>query len=326
MNTSFHGDLRVRLRPPGRCRRSPSATAVGDDVSVVDRRLRPEHAFPCRVGHEAVHGAPRAAACSTSTSRPASGRPTFEIRHLLSHTSGFDCELPERDLARFGSGDGALPAVVDELPARAPVRRRRGGVVVREHRLLARRAPRGGACGVDVRGRAHRARPCARSGSRRRRSASPTSPAPGRDARRRAVPPRAAAVRRARLDRRRIVPLRPSGCSREPSFAQMRTVHGKPIGGVYGLGLFGERVGGVEVWGHSGSYGGFQSSLLVVPDATARVRRPDELGLRCEGAVRGRERVLRTRCSARAAACSSFVELPQEQLDALRRDATRTAT
>ncbi len=49
----------------------------------------------------------------------------------------------------------------------------------------------------------------------------------------------------------------------------MRIVHGKPPAGVYGLGLFGERVGGVEVWGHSGSYGGFQSSLLVVPDRHA---------------------------------------------------------
>jgi UDP-N-acetylglucosamine 1-carboxyvinyltransferase len=31
--------------------------------------------------------------------------------------SGFDCELAERDLARFGHGDGALAAVVEELPA-----------------------------------------------------------------------------------------------------------------------------------------------------------------------------------------------------------------
>jgi CubicO group peptidase (beta-lactamase class C family) len=54
-----------------------------------------------------------------------------------------------------------------------------------------------------------------------------------------------------------------------PDFARMRVVHGKPPGGVYGLGLFGERVGGVEVWGHSGSWGGFQTSLLVVPDRDA---------------------------------------------------------
>jgi CubicO group peptidase (beta-lactamase class C family) len=54
-----------------------------------------------------------------------------------------------------------------------------------------------------------------------------------------------------------------------PASARLRIVHGKPPGGVYGLGLFGERVGGVEVWGHPGSYGGFESSLLVIPDRDA---------------------------------------------------------
>jgi hypothetical protein len=33
--------------------------------------------------------------------------------------------------------------------------------------------------------------------------------------------------------------------------------------------LFGERIGGVDVWGHSGSWGGFQSSLLLIPDRDA---------------------------------------------------------
>src|SRR2546429_277172 len=37
------------------------------------------------------------------------------VRHLLSHTSGYDCELG--DLGRFGDGDDALEAVVTELPA-----------------------------------------------------------------------------------------------------------------------------------------------------------------------------------------------------------------
>jgi len=55
----------------------------------------------------------------------------------------------------------------------------------------------------------------------------------------------------------------------QPGGARLRIVHGKPIGGVYGLGLFGERVGGVEVWGHGGSWGGYQSSFLVVPDMDA---------------------------------------------------------
>src|SRR6478672_2087721 len=37
------------------------------------------------------------------------------IRHLLSHTSGYDCECG--DLSRFGDGDDALAAVVAELPS-----------------------------------------------------------------------------------------------------------------------------------------------------------------------------------------------------------------
>src|SRR5512133_1704796 len=38
------------------------------------------------------------------------------VRHLLSHTSGFDCELAERDLTRFGDGEDALARCVAELP------------------------------------------------------------------------------------------------------------------------------------------------------------------------------------------------------------------
>src|ERR1043166_864329 len=47
-------------------------------------------------------------------------QPDVRVRHLLSHTSGYDCELPEPDLARFGDGDDALTAAVEEL---ATVRR-----------------------------------------------------------------------------------------------------------------------------------------------------------------------------------------------------------
>jgi len=50
---------------------------------------------------------------------------------------------------------------------------------------------------------------------------------------------------------------------------RLRIVHAKAVGGVYGLGLHGQRVGGVEVWGHGGSWGGYQSSLLTVPDRDA---------------------------------------------------------
>ena len=50
---------------------------------------------------------------------------------------------------------------------------------------------------------------------------------------------------------------------------RLRIVHGKPVAGVYGLGLSGERVDRVEVWGHGGSWGGYQTSLLIVPERDA---------------------------------------------------------
>ena len=41
--------------------------------------------------------------------------PDVRVRHLLSHTSGYDGECG--DLSRFGEGDDALAAVVAELPS-----------------------------------------------------------------------------------------------------------------------------------------------------------------------------------------------------------------
>ena len=100
----------------------------------------------------------------------------------------------------------------------------------------------------------------------------------------------------------------------EPSFGQMRSVRGKPIGGVYGLGLFGERVGGVEVWGHTGSYGGFQSSLLVLPDAGAVF-----VGLTNSGngakALYDMENAFFDAVLGGRRRGASFVELPPDQLE-----------
>ena len=61
----------------------------------------------------------------------------------------------------------------------------------------------------------------------------------------------------------------------DPGSARLRVPLGQPTSGVYGLGLGGERVGGVEVWGHSGSYGGFQSSFRLSPNGTP-CSRPDQ--------------------------------------------------
>jgi CubicO group peptidase (beta-lactamase class C family) len=189
------------------------------------------------------------------------------VRHLLAHVSGFDCELPDGDLSRLGAGDDALPAAVAELPS---VRRFVGvdeiwsyantGYWLAGH-LAAARA---GATYED----ALTTRVLEPFGLGATSFGEPDLAGTGVGAMDGPYP-------RAR---------RPSGglvanaadllrfgqqLLSQPTFAAMRRPYGKTIGGVYGLGLFGERVGEVEVWGHSGSYGGFQSQLLLVPDAGA---------------------------------------------------------
>jgi CubicO group peptidase (beta-lactamase class C family) len=188
------------------------------------------------------------------------------VRHVLSNTSGYGHELAEPGQARFGEGDDALARCVAELPSverpvgageiwsyantgfwlAAHLAAERAGVVYED--LLAERVLRPlGLEGMSF--------------------GEPDLPGSGPGAELGAYP-------RAR---------RPSGGLvatvddvlalgrhiASPACASMRVVHGKPVGGVYGLGLFGERVNGVDVWGHSGSYGGFQSSLLTVPSHDA---------------------------------------------------------
>jgi CubicO group peptidase (beta-lactamase class C family) len=183
------------------------------------------------------------------------------VRHLLSHTSGYDCECG--DLARFGTGDAALAAVVAELPG---VRRFLGverawsyantGYWLAAH-LAAVRA--GSTFEEALTGRV-----LAPAGLEATSFGEPAlagtgsawSPEPYPRARR----PSGGLVSNVpdllRFGRWHLA---------QAETAQMRVPHGQPPGGVYGLGLFGERVGGVEVWGHRGSYGGFQASLLLVP-------------------------------------------------------------
>jgi CubicO group peptidase (beta-lactamase class C family) len=184
------------------------------------------------------------------------------IRHLLAHTSGFDCELPIRDGARFGDGDDALALAVAELPA---VHRffavdeiwsyANTGYWLAGH-LASQR--------VDS---SYEDALCehvlAPSGLESTSFDAPDLRGDG------TLYPRAR---------------RPSGGLTstvgdllryarwhlgQPSSAAMRVVAGKPARGVYGLGLSGERVAGVEVWGHTGNWGGFQSSLLTIPDRGA---------------------------------------------------------
>ncbi|HEV8459553.1 MAG TPA: serine hydrolase domain-containing protein [Gaiellaceae bacterium] len=189
------------------------------------------------------------------------------VRHLLSHTSGFDCELPEADLVRFGDGDEALAGAIAELPG---VRRWLGVEQVWSYAntgywlagFLA--AAAAGSSYEDA----------LTEHVIRRAGLESTSFGPAD------LPGSGAGVVEGDYPRAR----RPSGglSSNVPDLlqfgrwhlaqangARMRIVHGRPVAGVYGLGLFGERVAGVEVWGHSGSWGGYQASFLVVPDMDA---------------------------------------------------------
>lgn len=187
------------------------------------------------------------------------------IRHLLSHTSGYDCECG--DLARFGAADDALAGVVAELPG---VRRFLGveqawsyansGYWLAGH-LAAEHA---GETFED----ALAARVLRPAGLEATSFGEPELEGSGRDA-------SAGTYPRARRPSGGLVSNVPDLLRfgawhlARPESTLLRVPHGRPVGGVYGLGLFGERVGGSEVWGHGGSYGGFQSSLLVVPDRDA---------------------------------------------------------
>jgi CubicO group peptidase (beta-lactamase class C family) len=184
------------------------------------------------------------------------------VRHLLSHTSGFDAEAG--DLGRFGDGDDALAKIVAELPG---IRRFLGVEQAWSYAntgywlagwLCAERA------GTTYE-EALAERVIGPAGLEATSFGEPDLAGSGPDALPGPYP-------RARRPSGGLVSNVPDllrfgeWLVASPELARMRVVHGKPAGGVYGLGLFGERVAGVEVWGHSGSWGGFQSSLLVVPD------------------------------------------------------------
>jgi CubicO group peptidase (beta-lactamase class C family) len=187
------------------------------------------------------------------------------VRHLLSHTSGFDGDAG--DLGRYGDSDDALERLVRELPG---VRRFVGVEQAWSYantgywiagQMCAERA---GSSFEDALAR-HVIGP---AGLEATSFGEPGLPGSGPDAQPGPYP-------RARRPSGGLVSNVPdllrfgSWLSASPELARMRVVHGKPAGGVYGLGLFGERVGGVDVWGHGGSWGGFQSSLLVIPDRDA---------------------------------------------------------
>jgi CubicO group peptidase (beta-lactamase class C family) len=187
------------------------------------------------------------------------------VRHLLSHTSGFDSDAG--DLGRFGDGDGAL----DELVAQLPTVRRFVGVEQAWSYANTGYWLAGRMC-AERAGKSYEAALAERvfkpAGLEATSFAEPELGGSGPDA----VP---GPYPRARRPSGGLVSNVPDllrfgrWLLGSPELTRMRVVHGKPAAGVYGLGLFGERVDGIEVWGHSGSWGGFQSSLLLVPDRDA---------------------------------------------------------
>jgi CubicO group peptidase (beta-lactamase class C family) len=187
------------------------------------------------------------------------------VRHLLAHTSGFDGELPDGDNGKYGDGDDALERCVGDL---GEVRRFLGADTVWSYAnagywLAAHLAALRADTTFEEAMARHVLGP---AGLEATDFDEPDVQGTGEDALTEPYP-------RSRRPSGGLV----SNVGDLARFAEwflekgsaQRVVLGKPIGGVYGLGLFGERVGGVDVWGHSGSYGGFQSQLLTVPSRNA---------------------------------------------------------
>jgi D-alanyl-D-alanine carboxypeptidase len=187
------------------------------------------------------------------------------VRHLLSHTSGFEGELG--DLGRFGDGDDALPRLAAELPAA---------------RRLVGLAEAWSYANTGYWLAGHLA--ALRAGERYedaverlvlRPAGLQTTSFDGPDLRGSGPGATADPYPRARRPSGGLVSSVPDLLAlgafllSSPLGGTMRTAVASTPGGVYGFGLHGERVGGFEVWGHGGSWGGFQSSLLLVAERDA---------------------------------------------------------
>jgi CubicO group peptidase (beta-lactamase class C family) len=184
-----------------------------------------------------------------------------QIRHLLSHTSGFAGE--HGDLARFGDGDDALGAVVAELPA---VRRLVPAGEVWSYAntgfLLA------GWLAAETEGTTYeealRRHVFAPAGMASSGFDEPDLQGTGRFASERPYPRARRASGGLVADATDLLRFG-RWVLAEPSTEVLRRPYAKPVSGVYGYGFFGERVGGIDVWGHTGSAWGFQANLLLVP-------------------------------------------------------------
>ncbi|HVW89095.1 MAG TPA: serine hydrolase domain-containing protein [Gaiellaceae bacterium] len=240
--------------------------AAGDEVETVFLGCEPDTRF--RIASITKPFTASLAAAVLDLEAPSGVWPDdVRVRHLLSHTSGFDCELPDGDNDKHGSGDDALARCVSELPGlRRFLPAETAWSYANSGYWLAGwlAAERADSTFEDALER-HVIGP---AGLEATSFAEPELAGTGEGARSLPYPrsrrPSGGLVSTVgdllRFGSRHLA---------DPSSARLRTAHGAPIRGVYGLGLFGERVGGAEVWGHGGSYGGFQSSFLVVPSRGA---------------------------------------------------------
>jgi CubicO group peptidase (beta-lactamase class C family) len=187
------------------------------------------------------------------------------VWHLLAHVSGFDCELPGD--AAFGDGDDALTAAVAELPG---VPRLVGVETAWSYAntgywLAGRLAAEAAGCSYEDALRRHVLSPAGMASSS---FDGADLPGTGRGARDEPYPryrrPSGGLV----ADVADVVRFGRWQLS-EAWTDVLRRPLARPVSGVYGLGFFGERVAGVEVWGHPGSALGYQASFLLVPDRGA---------------------------------------------------------
>ncbi len=183
------------------------------------------------------------------------------VRHLLTHTSGFECELGSD--AAFGSEDDALAAAVTHLPAvRRLVEADRAWSYANTGYWLAGWLAASAAETTFEDALVRQV--LGPAGMANAGFDDPDVPGTGRGATDLPYPryrrPSGGVVADVgdllRFGRWQLG---------EQWTAALRQPLAKPASGVYGLGLFGERVADVEVWGHPGSTFGFQSSFLVVP-------------------------------------------------------------
>lgn len=200
--------------------------------------------------------------------------PGVSVRQLLSHTSGYDCELG--DLRRFGDADDALETLVAELPG---VHRWVEPGCVWSYAnagywLAGALAARAAGSSYEA---ALAALVCGPAGLASTDFGEPDLDGHDVDAAGRRSVNGEGPYPRAR---------RPSGGLvstvddllrfgewqlAAPGLAALREPVATRPGGAYGLGFMLETVGGATVAGHGGSYGGFQSSLLLLPERGAVV-------------------------------------------------------